>query len=225
MTHNFKFISLAVAALISIAFVSCNSKEDDGPTLYDFMLFSTLESISDNGCSFEVQKNSETAPVILTSSVQLDKSTYKAGNRYVIRYSCEANEPFVAGPISLSAVLGCFSDTTVFSNVQEISDLSDDIIDVMGAELVGKWLNMTAVAPLIAGPKTFGAYVNEETLENEYPDVYVVFVSDNNSSYNRYQFFGSFDISNLIDINTVRGITLHYPYNGYETTARFNIYR
>ncbi len=92
-----------------------------------------------------------------------------------------------------------------------------DPINVSMIERSGKYINVEASAPVMLQPRNFGLYVDEATAGNEYPEVYLIFKSDNNGAPDK-TFYGSFDLTPVWSQSTCKGITLHFQtYSGVQT--------
>lgn len=217
--NKIKSLLLLTIAVISLSMVSCNDKSDE-PQLERYTYFATLESIGNGTCSFSVQENSDSQPVILTATATLN-SSFKVGDRYVIQYSNLENNPFVSGPVTLYYIIGVFSGDAVIETMENISPLIADPINVLYAERTGKWLNIEAWVSVAEQPAKFGLFVDESTLGDEYPDVYLGFRTDNPGYSSPKTLYASFDIQSLFDLPNSKGFTLHYRFNNAIQTKKF----
>ena len=214
-------ISLLFAFTFLIATLSsCNSSSDEPQSML-FSAFSTLESLDGSSCSFSIQEDSDSSPIILTASISLNSQEFKVGGRYVIQYSTLDNNPFTPGPITLYAVVSPFTGNVTEASKSEINNLTSDPISIFYINRTSNWINIQAVASVTNKPEAFGLYVDETTLGDEYPKVYVGFKSDNISSINQNQFFGSFNVQSLFELPTAKGFTLYYRYNGSQNSVKF----
>lgn len=208
------FILIAAAATLS----ACSNVNTDEIQPSLFSAFATLESTSGK-TTFSVQEEGTTTPVMLTSTVGLG-SSFTVGKRYVIQYSTADNKQYSPGPITLYGIYNVYQGTIITATTKEILDASKTPINVTYSSLTGDWTNLTVTAPISQWPKNFSLYVNEETLHEAYPDVYIGFTSDNNSSNTQGTVFGSFDMSPLWEHENVQGFTLYYTQNNTPQSKR-----
>lgn len=63
----------------------------------------------------------------------------------------------------------------------------------------GYYLNMAFQAISTATPKKFYVYVDEKTVDSEYPELHVVFKSGNSSSMYNFAFYASYNIMRPVE--------------------------
>lgn len=218
-----KILSLLTAILLILPLASCNSGNDE-PTPQQFILFCTLTAKTADACSFQVQKSSETSPVLLTCAEKLPES-FIVGKRYVIQYSNGSEDnPFIPGPITLYYAFEPFSGEVNAVGMTEINELVSQPINVYYAERTNQWLNVRSYAYVSNAPLTYGLYLDEETAENEYPDVYIGYKSDFAGASSLSDLFGSFDLTPVMKLTGVKGFTLHYQNNGVKQTQKYEFH-
>lgn len=205
---------MCMVAVIAAAVTSCNS--DDGNNDFSmFMSFVTLENSTDTGTKFTTNIGENSELVTFTSSVVLKEEQYPKGKRYIIGYSNEKNERYASGPINLYTIITVANGDVARSTPEAIALLQKDPISVTLLQREGNYINIEANAPVTISPKLFGLYVDENTMNNEYPDVYVGFQTDNTGGVDR-QFYGSFSIKSLWESPTCKGIKVHFRSFGVE---------
>ncbi len=209
---------LLAVLLTAVLATACNSKGSD--YVETFMAFATLENTTDKGCTFTTQEGAETPVVTFTSPVELKNDVYPVGNRYIIGYTNESNERFHSGPIDLVMVMNVANGKIESATPEAIVSVTTDPLNPTLITRTGKWLNVEATAPIQLGPSQFGLYVDRTTEDDEMPDVYLGFVTDNTGSPTR-QFYGSFSLDPLWSKDSCRGIRLHFKLNGKEETIEY----
>lgn len=212
-------LSVLLAAVLAAVLTSaCSSK---GPDVSEtFMAFATLENTTDKGCTFTTQEGPNTPEVTFTSPVELQNDRYPVGNRYIIGYLNESNERFQSGPITLVMVMDIANGKIESATPEAIKNITEDPLNPTMITRTGKWLNVEAIAPIQISPTQFGLYVDRDTEDNEIPDVYIGFVTDNTGSPTR-QFYGSFSLEPLWSKESCRGIRLHIKLNGKPETIDY----
>lgn len=218
-----KFLKSFLWASLTMVMASMTACNSDDETYYDtYTNFSTLSAMGNGLCSFTVQQSNQTSPVDLTASVNLT-SGFKVGGRYVIQYSNENAGPYAAGPITLLRAFEPFGGEASILTRDSISTLIADNINVVYKNRIGKWLDVQAYVFLNYAPQSFGLYVDEATINDEYPDAYIGYRSDSNSMANQYAIYGSFNLTTLMELPNVKGFTLHYQYNNTRQKEKFEL--
>lgn len=208
-----KLMAFGLLAALALLTSSCNEKGNPEYTM--FMAFVTYEGSTDAGSKFTTRENGDSPLVTFTSTTVLKEEQYPKGTRYIIGYTNESEQRFQSGPISLMAIIPIANGPVHRATKQSIEAIYTDMVQLTLLQRTGKFINIEAVAPVQFQPKQFGLYVDDTTMGNEIPDVYVGFESDNTGGAQR-QFYGSFDISSLWDLPTCKGIKIHYHSNGME---------
>lgn len=213
------FILALVAVFTTLT--GCNSSHNDEPMPDVFVTFATLESINENSCVFSAQQSENSAPVEFIATVSLSPEQFSVGNRYVIQYSTLDNQPYTPGIITLYVILNAFNGEAVVAPMTEIQPLTTQPVNVLYAGRTGNYINFQATASISVQPKTFNIYVDETTLDSEYPTAYLAFVSDNPGGINDKSFYASFNVGSVINQPGVKGIKLHCRVNGAQTILTF----
>ncbi|MDE6288629.1 MAG: hypothetical protein K2M00_07590 [Muribaculaceae bacterium] len=210
--------ALLTAMLTAVLMSACNGNGTD--VVETFMAFATLENTTDKGCTFTTQEGPNTPVVTFTSPVELKNDRYPVGNRYIIGYTNESNKRFESGPITLALIMDIANGKIESATSEAIKSITADPMNPTMITRTGQWLNIEAIAPIQIAPTQFGLYVDRDTENNEIPDVYIGFVTDNTGSPYR-QFYGSFSLEPLWSKESCRGIKLHIKLNGKPETIDY----
>lgn len=218
-----KFTSGLFAALI-ICFLglfssSCNSDNDQpyvpDNVCYDFV---TFVSTSDKGSVFTFRKSNDSDLITLTAAVKIDTEKIKPGTRVIIQYVPSGGQaPYESGPITLYGIAMITNGNVEAKPMSEIESWSNERVKMQTIARSGNYIDVWIEAALSQEPKHFVIVADEATMDNEYPDLYLVFETDRTMG-NIRQIYGSFDMSQIWDQTTCKGVTVHYTtYNGNET--------
>ncbi len=203
-----KFLLCALLAPLAV-FTSCNSDDDPKPQLESFMAFVTLTQNNDNGCIFITQEKDDSEVVTYTCSQKLDEKSFKVGERYLINFSNESGKRFQSGPIVFHGYLPIASSKSQAKPHTLINEYTSDPVNVSMVERAGTYINVEATAPVAYQLREFAIYVDETTVNNEYPEAYIVLKTDNVGASDKI-FYGSFDLSPVWMLSTCKGVNLHY---------------
>ena len=199
-----------LALTLSTCLVSCN--DDDKDDVEMFMAFVTYAESSKDGSVFTTRPNNDLPLVTFTSGIVLDSKKYSTGKRYIIGYTTPSNKRFESGPISLMTIMNVTNGKAEEATLNAIQGMQNNLLEVSMLQREGQYLNIEATAPIQFQPKTFGIYVDDETIGNARPDIYIGFETDNTGGAYR-TFFGSFDLSPIWDLPSCEGVRIHFHSN------------
>lgn len=218
-----KKLNQLVLGLLAFVFcfstASCNS-DDNSDSSTTFMAFVTYAASNPEGSVFTCRENLDNPLVTFTSTISLKADTYTIGKRYIIAYSNQSNIRYQSGAIDLMAIMEVFNGKVETADVKAVADLTSTPIDVTLLQREGTYINIEATAPIQKDAKQFGLYVIDETKDDEIPQVYVGFQSDNTGGYNR-TFYGSISIAELWNKPGCKGINVHFQNNGIKKEIYF----
>ncbi|MDE6333552.1 MAG: hypothetical protein K2L77_02785 [Muribaculaceae bacterium] len=204
---------LAAAIILPMAtLASCNN--DDPDPLYIYNAFVNYQGTEAGTATFTTQEKDDSELITFTTTANVSSLT--KGNRYVISYSTADDSRFKSGPIELYQVLTPYQEPYKEATLEEIQELNTTPVSCAPGR-TGVYINVPAVAEF--QPKVFGLYVDNATMSNELPDVYIIFKADDTKPSQAGTYLGSFDISKLFENHA--GIRLHYRQGGIEKTTDF----
>lgn len=182
------------AAIVAIFLPSCNSSSDDIVTEEYQYDIATLSAMNDNGSSYIVQKDAASLPVTLTTTQRIDTTNVKVGERLLIVYSLPNGvSAYTSSSITLQGYRPIINKPIEFGSFSG----QNDNLRLISAWVTGKYLNVYASGAVYSDPKEFKLIVDENTLSDQYPTVYLVFRTDNEMSAVESSIYASFDISEL----------------------------
>lgn len=207
----FKSVMLSITLLLSVT-ACVGNKEDDQPIPKYYQAFATLTDINGNYCTFAVQSSPDAAPTYFYSTLSQTKDLQK-GSRYVLTYTKSDGGEFTPGNITIYAIYGTFDGKVTEAPLSEIKEFTD-YVNIIYYGRTGNYLNLQALSELVSLPTTFALYVDEATINDEYPEVYICFKKENGWAQKDATLFASFDISYLMALNTAKGFKLNCIYQG-----------
>lgn len=214
-TTLYSIILLLIAGIFTTSCSSTKTYEFPDNTCVDF---ATFVSTSDNGSVFTLRKNGDSPLITLTAPVKMDVSQLKPGTRVLIRYLPSGGQaPYESGPITLYGVGFIFTGDVDPEPLETIESWKSDEIKLMTMTRSGEYLDVWAQGNYATQAIKFSLVADEATLNDEYPQLYLVFESDNGFGF-PHQLYASFTLSNVWNLSTCKGVTIHYhDDNGFET--------
>lgn len=218
-----KKLNQLVLGLLAIVFcfstASCNS-DNNNDSSTTFMAFVTYAASNPEGSVFTCRENLDSPLVTFTSTISLKADTYTIGKRYIIAYSNLSNIRYQNGAIDLMAIMQIVNNEVEEADYKTIAELTATDMNVTLLQREGTYINIEATGYVASEPKKFNLYVNEATIDDEIPQVYIGLESDNSSIYQR-TFYGSIDIAELWNRPGCKGINVHYKANGVNKEYTF----
>lgn len=210
MIKKIHILGLAlVTGLASLFITSCNSDSPGGleeEPLYDF---ATLTGVNDNGSTLEVIRQGDEQPCTFTTPLKVDTTRIPVGDRLLITYVNSNGVSYVSGPINLYRYQQVLNGDIEIGTSTEWNSWRTNDVSIYYATRTGKYINVMANVYVLNAPKTFTIVADKETLNDEYPNVYLVFLSDTNLEGSMRSGYASWDISKVWDLPTCKGIKLH----------------
>jgi hypothetical protein len=224
MTKKFNIIYLLLLVL-AMTFTSCSSLDEDETTLSTCFDIAVYGGATDNGTVFTLRQSDDSQLVTLTSSTKIELTGLNVGDRVLLIYYPANGLQYVSGNISVVSCTQIISSDAVTKSADDTNKWACDALNMQTVWRAGQYINMQCVAPLQSSPKQFYVAFDESTVSSTYPDAYLIFESDFNQAAtintSTKTVYASFDVSEVWNKTTCRGLTLHFTgYNG-EQTARF----
>lgn len=198
-------------ALLTSCLESNSNGNDDNQQLMS--VFATLVTKTETGMVFTTSEY-QGSPIVTYTTPAYTQFKGEVGNRYVIWFYKEstATTPYVSGAINLNQINEPFYSDLQYASLEEIkSKLCNEGYCTYRHSGTG-YLDVTFYAPIEQRPKLFAAYVDQATVESDFPDIYICYEPD--LTYGTPQtFFGSFKIESLFDRLTCDGFNLHFRSN------------
>lgn len=210
--QNMTVFSIACIIAICLLSTSCNSDDNGGGGIPDNLCadFVTFVSTNDNGSVFTFQKSGDSGLITLTAPVKVDVNQVKPDSRVIIQYiPSGGQQPYESGPIDLYGITRIINGGVDKEPLSTITTWGYNTLNMMTIGRSGKYLDVWAEAAFGGNPKRFVLAADEATLEDEYPQLYLVFVADDEFARIR-PLYASFDLSSVWDLSTSKGVKVNY---------------
>lgn len=205
--------------LIAIAIQACKNGDEPSSTIprgavYDFV---TLEESSEEGSLLTMRKNADSPLISYFSDIDFSRiQTIHDGDRLIICYDRVGGEIYTSGTIVIYGYVQLSS-----SDQKMLTGASRDYdgwrCPPMKANALwrtGNFINLDTDISVFQAhkPKTLVIVADKETVNDGYPELYIYYENEeNNDGENPYRIYASFDISELWDKDSCRGVIVNYP--------------
>lgn len=207
--------------LIGVMSTSCNSDDNNNMLPSDMCVdFATFVKTSDKGSVFTLRKSGDSELVTLTAAVKIDSEKLKPETRVIIHYTPSGGQkPYESGPINLYGITEIQNGTPESESLETIKSWPSEKFKMMSITRSGEYLDVWAELSFSSKPTRFTLAVDEATINDEYPELYLVFTSDNQIGRIR-QYYASFKLSSVWDLSTCKGVKVNYDgVNGSESVT------
>ena len=213
-----KTLALLFSSLILLAVsTSCNDKDNQLPEniMFDFATF--VESNS-NGTACEVQQlnDSPVAYLFFPNAKNLSTQAYKPGTRVYIAYSMDDNKFYTSGTGTLYGIAPIYNGVIKEGTAASTNQWKTMSQNIQSMWRTGKWINISTQCTYIDYnqlPKKFELVADTETLNDDYPVVYLIYEPAESKDANTKSFDASINIESVWDLPNVKGIKLKYVSN------------
>lgn len=210
MKTKFRNLVMAAAAVITLgaATTACNDKDNPSTppnnTMVDIV---TLESTSDNGFVVTTRKIDNSPLVTLTATnAPINTELVKVGQRFLLSYYPESGIQYKTGNITAYAYRPILNAKIIEGTAQEYNSWGTEAQDIVSMWRTGNFINVYTQAPYSQIPSQFDLVVDKTTLDNEVPQCYLLFKSDNVYESAPKDYYATFDISSVWNRENVRGL-------------------
>lgn len=207
-----KLMAMLTIVLAGMMTTGCNDDDEGGSVIPENLStdFATFASSNEQGSVFTLQKDGDSPLVTLTASTKIDTEKLKPGTRVIIQYVPTGGQAvYESGSIQLYGVMQVTNGKVEPAVKSEIDSWRSDRVKMYSMTRTGQYVNVWAEATLSREPQRFVIVADESTIGDEYPELYLVFTTDNElgRSYNLY---GSFDLDEIWNLDTCKGVKINY---------------
>ena len=203
-----RLISLFFCIAAVAATTGCAS--ENGPDYRDAMLsdiVTVVSSSADAGTIFSFQRYDDTEEIIL-SARGYTNTDIEDGTRVLLYYYPESGQPYTSGPIKVRS-LQMINNGSL--KPVDIDGLNWDATPVWLNSVwrTGRYLNFRLRLSYSEAARHFSLVADKTTLSSPMPDIYLAHDLDGQPESYLRESIASFDISDVWNLPTCTGITLH----------------
>lgn len=210
MTRPAIHLRFLVAILTSIFLTACSDDDGiDGPVemqLWDIVTYAG-PGTSSKGSVFTFRQVDDTPLITLTSPVSLPEE--EAGTRMMISYIPESGKAYTDGPVKLISAARINDGKAKTEWKDEYNDWNRDKVYLYSIWRSGTYINFHLRLTYSTEPRIFTLVLDPSTLGSEMPEFYLVHKMAEPTDYHDRAYFASFDIAEIWDAPSTRGVTMH----------------
>lgn len=198
---------LLVTAATAMLTTGCR---EEGPeqveaTLYDIVC---LSEVTKQYTRFTLTKPGNDDVITYSINGALDTTHVKIGERLMLAYRTNNQAPYTSGfitPIGYSLIT---NDTITAGYIDDITDWNRDPVYLTSVWLSQHYLNLRARLPYDTRPRLLTVMIDSLTIDNDYPDCYLIHRLDEPVNTFDRSYYMSFDVSTLFELPDCRGFNL-----------------
>lgn len=210
-----KILSAVIAAM-ALLLTSCFNNDEPNNGADVFMTFVTVASVNDSYIGFDTSVFQGSKTISYTTLAQKNVE-FKVGDRYLISFTTENNDASISGPINLTGMAKLNAPEMEVAPMSTIEPMLEYEPDCTWRSAGLGYLNIR-VSGDFTGFDVFKAMVDEATIDQDYPEVYIAFKPKGISGGQSYSAIDSFNMKPLLDRPDCRGLKLHFWMSGIEYT-------
>ena len=207
-----KTLALALGCAAALATTSCNS--DAPANNYVYTNIVTVKSIGEGGVTLGIREIDDSREYTYTTTQTITGEHFKVGNRIVITYQCTEEDAMASQPIQIYSAMPTVGNggDMGMTTPEMANNWKSDEIDMNMVWRTGEYINVVFTRYTDLKYEDCYLQADSETINNEYPDVYLVFREKETGSINQssYAFYVSYSLKSICDKPNVKGITLHF---------------
>ncbi len=222
MTHRLTRIVawIATSLLLPSLQSACSDKESGDvcyATLYDVVEYAGHDAIGNT--VFTLYAPDAETPATLKASSQVDTGDLEAGECMLLGYVPLNGKSYTSGTVDVKAVGVVTNDRLMKGKPETLTDWDSDPVWLASLWRAGGKVVMRMQLVYDNKPRIFRLVVDETTINDEYPDAYLVNIRRNDSENFMRQYYVAFDVHALWTYATCKGLRIHVN-NSNDTSLR-----
>ena len=198
-------ILLAVVALTACV----NDGTYDGEVEMAFSDIMTFEGNDDGQIRFSFQKAEDSPLIEIFGKGTIDEKECPVGTRVIVSYVPESGKAYTPGPVTFRNILRVNQGKAVVENIEDYPEWNRDKVFLYSIWRTGSYLNLNGRIIHSDTPRHLRLVVNEKTIDNAYPDAFLVHqLPEPEDNYSR-TFYASFSIDSIWNLPTCQGLRVH----------------
>lgn len=190
--------------------VACADNDDPGPQTPIISDIVQLTASTPSATQFAIYR--ENAPDIILNAIdaRIDPSRVKISESLMINYTmADGSETSRSGDINLRAYYAINNSPLQRGDISQFPDWDKDEVYLVSIWRAGDKIDLRCRLPYDTNPRTFTLLLDQSTADEPIPDLYLVHqLQKPVESFDR-NYYASFDISDLWQQTTCRGVTIH----------------
>lgn len=193
--------------IMSGAMASCSSDEGYNDRIF-YSSIVTIESTDEAaGTVFSFQRYDDSPLITLTAPDRtVDKK--RVGTRALLYYYPESGDPYASGRVEIRSLGAINCDTAIIRPIERY-EWDHDAIFLNALWRTGEYINLRMRAEYSDKPRYFGLVVDSLTLDNPWPEAYILHNLDGAPPGYLRESYASFDISKVWRQPGCLGLRIH----------------
>lgn len=211
MANRIKHFGIALGAATAVlGAVSC-SDDDKGPDTRYAVLYDVVEYLDQtaNGTRFSLYAPDAEDCVTLTSSSPLDMGELEPGKCLLLAYVPCDGKAYISGTVNVRAIGAVTNDKLMKGPAESLADWDRDEVWLTSLWRAGGFIVTRIQLVYDPQPRQFRLVVDEETIDDEYPDAYLVNIRKNDNENYMRQYYVAWDVSALWTYDYIKGLRVH----------------
>ncbi|MDE6198152.1 MAG: hypothetical protein K2F91_09850 [Muribaculaceae bacterium] len=217
-----KNFALGIIAAASVAGLSsCNSNDNPLPPTVIYTDIVTIAAMNADGSAFTFQKENDSPLVTLTTKQTLSPDHFKVNTRAVISYTSESDHA-TSGPVNLLAAAETYGrgDAPATVSAEQAGNWETSPVDNIIVQRSGQYVNVVFTAYTDSTPKLCRVVLDEATLNDEYPTLYLLFEPQEfGINPGNYAIYMSYSLAGIFAQSTSKGVEVVYKDNTNTTKS------
>lgn len=219
MTKLRNLFFITVFAITMTACLSDDEPSNDDKSMYDIVTFKGNLESNNNHAVFQYQKDGDSRTNTLLGNIAINSDVYKENSRVLLNYIPESGTHNIDDNISIIRVTNIYNDTVAINNISKIPDWENNPIELYALWRAGKYINIQCGLEYTIEPAAFALVVDEVTINNEIPDLYIVYDKESGRETYIKPYYASIDISNIWNRQSCKGIRIHVNDKYYDKAS------
>lgn len=202
-------LSILAITVAAAGFSSCN-QGDDGDNAEYYLDLMTVSATTDAGTVFTLRKNADSPLITLTTNQVISGDYVRQGYRVLVNYT--ADEQYKSGAISVQSTAPAIGYGLAIPQATsaDFGDWNGEGVNVYDIWRTGMYLNVSLMASSTPSYKKCGIVLDSATMNSEYPEAHLYFVSNQSGEVSIYAYYLSYSLEDLFNNTSCKGLRLYY---------------
>ncbi len=218
-----RFVAVSAYLWLAVTTIGCSDDRADGvryATLYDVVEYTSQQ---DGVTVFSLYLPDDEDPVKLSASSPLNLGKLEKGESLLLAYTPSHGEAYVTDQIEVQGI-GTVTNSKLLKGAPEtLADWNKDPVWVSSLWRAGRNVVMRVSLVYDAYPRVFKLVVDETTMDNEYPDAYLVNIRRSDGENFLRQYYVAFDLYALWTHPQYKGLKIHVNNSNNTSLTEFII--
>lgn len=212
------------AAMAGLGLAGC-SDDDKGPEVRYAVLYDVVEYVgqTQSGTEFRLYAPDAEEAVTLTSTNALNMGELESGQCVLLAYMPVDGKAYTSGKVDVRGIGAVTNDKLMKGPAESLSAWDRDEVWLASLWRAGGYVMMRIKLVYDPQPRQFRLVVDESTIQNEYPDAYLVNARKGDKENYMRQYYVAWDVSALWTYDYIKGLKVHVNNSNNTQLREFTI--